>query len=284
MLIALLILQVSYTGIKKDYYTKNSAQIASIEVESLSFEGDSLYRSMARIGRANYKEKDFLRAYNIVDSIPLDKVVSNGLYWDTQSLKALLLYKLHRYNEADSLFTYLDNIPDEYSAIKYRAYINYSAMNKAMLDYTSYIDNINKAYKYADTQRSKDKVLRSLARMYINVEKDIVKAKEVLREHTPIEDIQDEETKIGLLQIQGRLQMLTKDFKESKESYLEASSLAQTHGFVLMLDAIQEGYFRLQFSEMEYKRQQFVQYALVVLFLIVAVMTKFINYKENAKT
>ena len=76
-----------YDTVKNGYLDGDTYTIAEVtrkQLESEDIKGNRLYWSMSLVARANRKLERYKRALNIVESIPLDSINYEPLYYDIQ--------------------------------------------------------------------------------------------------------------------------------------------------------------------------------------------------------
>lgn len=233
----LLLLIFQFSGIQQNHYS-NSDSVSKIT--HIELHGDSLYRAWEYVARANYKEGNIKRAREILDTeiIPFSDSINFDFYRYSVSLLNALIAQNEGHYEIAVYVYQTTEIPDKYPSLNYNKYLNWASVNLVLLDHESRKAHLELAKKYAiesgDT-RSKDKVVRALARYYMY---NPSRARDVLKEHTPLQDITNEETLMGFLYTTGLILREERKFEESMKVLAQAKSISERAGFPLYMDEI----------------------------------------------
>lgn len=219
-----------FQSIQDNYYSKNSYQVTQIQVDTLSFEGDSLYWAKNWIARANYKHENFDKAQRIADSIPVDSVEAINLYYSILSLQALTNKTVGQISVADSLYRKAMNVPDSLSGVKYRVHLNYAELMRVQMRYDKRETHLLKAMSYAEGEE-RNKTVRVLARHYFNILLDFDSAEQILESHDEFEYL-DAESKAGYRLVQAELAEAKESYDKAKEYYQKANRIARQAGFI----------------------------------------------------
>lgn len=220
-----------FQSIQENYYSERSFQIAQIQVDTLSFEGDSLYWAKNWIASANYKHERCGKAYEIINDINLDNVDSDKLRYSILSFKGLTSKCVNKFDKAISFYQQsIQEIPDKYPSILYRVHLNYAELLRLQMDYQKREIHLLKALAYADGEEY-NKTIRVLARHYFNIELDFESAEQMLESHEEFEYLSTE-SKAGYRLVQAQLLEAKKSYGKAKEYYEKANRIARQAKFV----------------------------------------------------
>jgi hypothetical protein len=270
-MIYLLITLSLFQAIEDEYYT-NSAKVASIDVDTLSFEGDELYWACNWISRANYKLTNYKKAYDIAYScIDEDDIKQDALYYDVISLKALVAKNVSKFEKADSLYKLSISItPDSLSKILYRSHLNYAELQRLQMNYDNRKHHLLKALSYSEGWE-RNKVIRVLARHYFNVLLEFDNAQKILSQHDPYEELTDE-GKAGYLLVQAQYAEALKKYKDAKRYYAKAQKVARKAGFISFqltaVDGAMKSEMLLKEQEKNDRRFMYINVGILVIILV----------------
>lgn len=282
-----------YDDVKANYYGDDSYRISQIQVEALSFEGDSLYKVMNWVARANYKQANYARAYDVLKQIPIDSVSSQFLYYDLRSLECLLVKNLGvpHYDEADSLYTILiSELPDlpkraSYNRIRYRVHLNYAELSRLRFDHDKKLFHLNRASEFA-TGDSKDKTIRNVARHYVNIELNLEMADSVMMLHTPIDSVVSKESKSGYYSVVGHIYESRNLNKKASDMFYKSGEFAAQAGLISFLEDASDDYERsLNKAELDYRRNSYntmVKIIIAGILLLAFLLDRLISKPKEA--
>lgn len=228
-----------YDFVKTGYLdgdTYTVAEVTQKQLESEDIKGNRLYWSMSLVARANRKLERYKRALNIVESIPLDSISYEPLYYDVQLLKALLYKQSNKYDKADSLYSmWLPDVPKKYSlllAINYNDYANvrlYYGDIETALEYYKLANYYNQFTTDDRKQRRENLHYTNLANYYLLLE-NIKEAKFYFNKIDTL-SLTTAEMVISYNKIKGKIELADHRYNEAYASFIKVRDISTLHGF-----------------------------------------------------
>lgn len=277
----LLVLLLSLQSLQADYYTDEAYEVASVRIDQLPFEGDSLYWAINYISRANYKIGAYKRAYTLAGAVPLDSIGHRFLYFDMLSLRALTAKNVGRLSEADSTYERLfREIPRGYRPIKYRSYLNRAELKRLMMQPDLREQYLLMALAYAGPDEA-DKVRRVLARHYMNVTLNFGAATMMLKVHTPYDSLEGEE-RAGYELLVAEVAEKQANYERAKLYYSRAVRTAAQAAFVAIAGQASDGYMRANHLQQQANRQRmYNSLKIMLLIVIILLVLKAMRYEAT---
>jgi tetratricopeptide (TPR) repeat protein len=228
-----------YDTVKSEYLDGDTYTIAEVtrkQLESEDIKGNRLYWSMSLVARANRKLERYKRALNIVESIPLDSINYEPLYYDIQLLKALIYQESNKYHKADSLYSmWLPDVPKEYSlllAINYNDYANvrlYYGDIETALEYYKLANYYNQFTTDDRKERRKNLHYSNLANYYLLLEN--IKEAKFYFDKIDTLSLTTAEMIISYNKIKGKLQLVDHRYDEAYASFIKVRDISTLHGY-----------------------------------------------------
>lgn len=279
-----------YEYILENYKNEGSSRLISglnePYLESLGFKGFSKLYAMYLIASANRKDKDFLKAKALLDSIvgQTEAIDSETFIMDVMSLTADVYRELGEDEQALNLsYELLNLLSKDAYAFKSKVFYNISNIHKDWWQLDKAKSSLDESLFYAEKAVDAlriQRALRGLADYWFLKNNPDMAEKYLLRHGPPLEKASEGE--ITYTQLKGRLLEERQQFKEAEAMYMASLEQARLLNFDLIENELVIDINRNRLEREKYIKTIFLRYGLVaIILLLVGIMNFYMKRKDT---